>query len=517
MTKIIVFDGGDSIGGNKIYLQSGEKGVFLDFGTNYKRMGRFYEEYLKPRSSRGLYDFLELGLVPFLRIYRPDAIPSDLDIGRLRKCRVDGIFLTHAHMDHAGCIGLLNMEIPVICSPYTAAILKAIQDSGRTELSNQIAYTAPKEPLPEDSRVLKSADWKRNPCLGRRFLLTSNPSSELQDFWSVIPGSRKLQSRPLGVAGGEILPFKAWEVDHSIYGATAFGFEVEEGWVVYTGDFRIHGARWKQTRRFIREVANLDVAALIIEGTRTGRSEEGGSESEEEVFKNSLAVVEKEKGLVIADFQPRHVERLETFIKIAKERGRSLVVTARDAYLLSALKTVDGVDRMKDVLVYRELRENKSGWEKQVNQHFRDRMVDPKEIAKNPEAYILSFSFWDIKNLLDIGVKNGTYLYSSSEAFNEEMEFDFVRLWEWLTLFRFRVVGFEMGVEGGKPKPFFQHGYHASGHASADDLLETVETIGARVVIPVHTENHDFFSERVRSGRVVVSKKSGQVIDLSRM
>ena len=79
---------------------------------------------------------------------------------------------------------------------------------------------------------------------------------------------------------------------------------------------------------------------------------------------------------------------------------------------------------------------------------------------------------------------NGTYIYSSSEAFTEEQEFDFLRLYNWLEYFNFRVYGFKMVFEGERPKPKFVRGYHASGHASKSDLMWVIEQIDPDVVIP---------------------------------
>ena len=67
------------------------------------------------------------------------------------------------------------------------------------------------------------------------------------------------------------------------------------------------------------------------------------------VFSKKLAencrrAAEIAKGLIIADFTARNFERLETFQEIAKQVGRSLVITPKDAYLLNALKKADGIN-----------------------------------------------------------------------------------------------------------------------------------------------------------------------------
>ncbi|GAG68678.1 unnamed protein product, partial [marine sediment metagenome] len=42
-----------------------------------------------------------------------------------------------------------------------------------------------------------------------------------------------------------------------------------------------------------------------------------------------------------------------------------------------------------------------------------------------------------------------------------------------------------------------ERGLHSSGHASAPELLEIIETINPRVVIPIHTEAPELFADKV--------------------
>jgi len=284
---------------------------------------------------------------------------------------------------------------------------------------------------------------------------------------------------------------KAFDIDHSIFGATAYILYGDAA-IAYTGDIRLHGKKSEKTRKFAREAR--DVSALIIEGTRAGR-EEDINVSENDVYQNCLKAVEDSKGLVIADFSARNFERLETFKRIAEKTSRQLVVTAKDAYMLHAIELADGECRMDGVGIYGELKEKRDKWETDiVMDRWGESYVDPKQIEKNPDGYIICFSFYDMKHLLDIKPVGGVYIYSSSEAVSEEQEFDFLRLYNWLKLFKFRVYGFEM-VFGEKPEPRFVKGYHASGHASRDDLRWIIEEIDPDIIIPVHTENPEWFDE----------------------
>ncbi len=101
------------------------------------------------------------------------------------------------------------------------------------------------------------------------------------------------------------LPFRAFGVDHSLLGSTAFAIETSAGRVAYTGDLRLHGRYGQITRRFAESLAELRPRVLITEGTHTG-DEPGGSE--QRVRERALEVVRSAPGFVAADFQPRHVE-----------------------------------------------------------------------------------------------------------------------------------------------------------------------------------------------------------------
>jgi len=54
MARVIVYDGATNIGGSKIFLEEKGEGVFLDFGTNFARQGKFFQDYLKKARARTL-------------------------------------------------------------------------------------------------------------------------------------------------------------------------------------------------------------------------------------------------------------------------------------------------------------------------------------------------------------------------------------------------------------------------------------------------------------------------------
>lgn len=516
MSKITFFDGVRTIGGSKFLLSSDESQIFLDFGKNFKKEMTFYEEYLKPRSTRGIYDYFSLGLLPPLDIYREDLIPNGFDRTKLKGIDLDGVLISHAHMDHAGYVGLVKEDTPIFSSPMSAAILKVIQDAGRSSILQEIAYVKEREGAGKRGRVLKPKNWRKSPTSGRDFFLSSAPSKELLDFWKSTPGGRDHEPGMLKecTQSDEPMPFESFEVAHSIFGSTAYCVEVGSEWVVYTGDLRFHGKNGDKTEKFVKAASKFGPKILVTEGTRTGK-EEVKRRSERTVYENCLEAIEGESGLVIADFSPRDFERLETFLRIAEKTGRELVVTSRDAYGLDSLERVDGRDRTSDIKIYKDFTvwKMRRRWERQILEKFEENIVDPQDVADNADSYILCFSFWGINNLLDIKPEGGKYIYSTSEAFTEEQELDVERLWEWLRFFDLEPVGFDLTRENGETRLEFESEYHCSGHATPKELIDMIEKIDPEIVIPVHTENPTFFEETIedREVRIVTPGEEVQI------
>jgi len=179
--SITVYGGAGVIGGNKLLLEADGTTIFFDFGINYARWSQYFEEYLKPRASRGLADLFEIGLLPPLRgIYRDELEPPSEDVwSRLRSpikdSHLDAILLSHAHLDHSGHISFLDPDIPIVCSPITAFLAKAIQDSSRGDFEKEVCYILPRE---EQEQLIGTRDWKRYASIQRQFCFTE-PSAFL--------------------------------------------------------------------------------------------------------------------------------------------------------------------------------------------------------------------------------------------------------------------------------------------------------------------------------------------------
>jgi len=162
------------------------------------------------------------------------------------------VLLSHAHLDHLGDIALIDVRVPVVTTPESAVIARALQVTGQPGFVQEWCYIAPREP--QENGLLRSK--KKVKYLGWPYwLLTMEPmDEELRTWWNTSPAaSRDLEGpAPEVFVSQEGIPeIRWWPVDHSIPGAAAFAVATEVGWVAYTGDLRFHGGQGALSRRLM--------------------------------------------------------------------------------------------------------------------------------------------------------------------------------------------------------------------------------------------------------------------------
>ena len=503
--RVTGWGGIGEIGGNKLLLEDGDWQVLLDFGKSFSAHARYFEEFLSPRTTTGALDYLRTGLLPPLEgLYRPDleSLPevkafwthAKNQVGYRPDVRPRAVLLSHAHQDHHGHLSFLDTTIPIVSSSATALIVKGMQDSGLAGIENETVIVRPRV---ADGAVLKT---ERTAGEQRSWLLLDRDvwTAEAEQLWTTPLFNKTTAGWALrGTApfGGSIdgHRIRAYPVDHSIPGGRGFAIETSVGWVAYSGDIRMHGHSGDLTRQFAQELRDLDVALLICEGTQAPY---GRGATEEEVRRDVHEAVGTADGLVVGDFSPRNFERLETFLDAARNAGRRLVVLEKDAFLLHALHTADATtplpDPVQGPLIYRERRESRRAWAQLVAETYDTAMVDPDEIARSPGEFVMALSFYDVLRLLDINTRGGTWIYSTSEPYNEEQVLDINRLRNWVDHLGMQMLG-RLGDDASQER------FHASGHASGADLLEFIEIAQPRRLMPVHLEaaGLDFYREHV--------------------
>lgn len=210
-----------------------------------------------------------------------------------RADRLEAIFITHAHEDHIGAIGMVHgkLQAPIYCRPFTAAIARAkLEDKGA-----------------DDSAVIE------------------------------------VGATPEVVECG---PFKVsfLPVAHSIPEAAGLIIDTPAGRIVHTGDFKLdtdpivgdpyNAALWK-------EVAKGGLQALVCDSTNVFSPLAGRSEST--LTANITKLIKAAPQMVVATTFASNVARLKTLAQAGVDAGRSVVVLGRSMQRMLANSHATGV------------------------------------------------------------------------------------------------------------------------------------------------------------------------------
>ena len=499
------YGGVNEIGGNKILIDNKESSnsskenissLFLDFGMSFSKAGEYFSEFLQPRKLNGILDFVELGLLPQIKgIYREDYL-KHCGLNALNKPSVDGVLLSHAHLDHSAYIHHLREDIPIFMRKESEIILKVLEQTGKASfaeimtLKKSFHYTPKKRG--EGYKKLTGDEAKV-----KRDIITVDPYSpfEINDF--------KVTSIP---------------VDHSLPGSSAYFLENNSEAIVYSGDIRFHGRNLDFSNKFVKESSKFQPTAMLCEGTRINENSKG---TEEDIEIKATNLIKDHKGLAIVNFPIRDLDRLITFYNVAKSTDRILAINSKQAYMLNLLEEDKGIEqdkypKLKDpnITIFfprkrqglisgehyvcyddnwkildeddEEVLKDYDKWEREFLEE--DNFITYKDLKENPKEYIFRCDAFDFGQLIDIKPENGIYIYSITEPFSDEMALDFKRVENWLNHFNLCPI----------------HPMHVSGHASGEEILAMIREINPENLYPIHTTHIESFDVLKEDGINVI-------------
>ncbi|MFX0138045.1 MAG: MBL fold metallo-hydrolase [Candidatus Hodarchaeota archaeon] len=428
--SLTFYGGVGEIGGNKIRVKDDDTCIFFDFGKNFERERRFFDQpYLAPREEKHLF---ALGILPYFDgLYKYDEIESD----------VDGIILSHAHTDHTGYVGFVKDEVPIYCSELTKKFMIARDYSSTSSL---VKY--------------------------RVAIMRTSGNEIVKDF-------TKMNTQE-EVSINEI-KIKRFDVDHSIPGASAFIYELAGNKIAYTGDLRQHGDN-KNTEDFLKNAETDDIDILITEGTNV---ENADLHTEEKVSQEFHELLSATNRCTIVSSSLNDFDRLNTIFETTKACDKKLVISIKQAFILSQIseegkyKLIDLND--DDLAIFQRQKSRDYEWEKTIIGKYGVHHCN--DFKDEQDNLVLMASFFDMNEMCDFQPKSGAqYVISQSEPHNEEMEIDRWKLMNWLENY-------------GLPS----YSIHCSGHIRPLELMQMIERIHPKKIIPIHTERPKIFEKFV--------------------
>ena len=364
--------------------------------------------------------------------------------------RVDAVLISHAHADHAGLLNYANPDIPVYCTQGTSKMLMA------------------------GSIFARQVELERS----RQKTIIPLKPTRIGDFLVT-----------------------AYPVDHSAFDSVAFLIEADGKRLLYSGDLRLHGRNPGMEEQLLAGVAAKPVDVLMMEGTHFSSQREAGcteKELEDKIWEHIAPL----PGLVLANFSPMHVDRMESFYNAARRAKRIFVgdpYAAFVLYLAAGQCRVPKPEAKNGIMVYYN-QHFESTWQKRnlgkIHGMFLENRIELETILSKPHGYVMvcrpSMLKYDFRGTFP---PNSTWIYSYWEGYLKHPGSEYPDLID-----RLKETGGDFVT------------YHTSGHIFAADIISLVKSLKPGLIIPIHTTCPEFFAEHFEN---VLLPEDGQTIEVN--
>lgn len=273
--------------------------------------------------------------------------------------------------------------------------------------------------------------------------------------------------KKLRVGDIDVMPIRC---DHSAYDSFMFIIEAENKKILYSGDFRSNGRI--DFSNLISRIPAVD--ALIIEGTTLTRETYKENIQEELLEDIAEDVLNRYSGPAFLMTSAMNVERIVTGYNAAISSNRLFLEDLYTANIMTAIDAdVPVPNKEKGVRVFM------TGGDRQYEmlQRYPDSKIGKAAISKEKFLMCVRPSMKGyLKKLNEIcSFKDGVLFYGMWKGYLEKKDMEeFVSFME------------SLGVK--------MHVLHTSGHADIKTINALVETAEPKFIIPVHTENPEWYS-----------------------
>lgn len=265
--EIAAVGGYSEFGRNMTAVRVDDEVIIIDMGIHL-------ENYI------GLQGHVDVDFISVDKLLQHNAIPKFNMIGNWRK-KVKAIVPTHAHLDHVGAIPYISnlYNAKIVCTPFTAEVIKSITDDKRKVLRNPI---------------------------------------------KILPGNSKLK-----ISSKIMLEFI--HVTHSTPHTVMVALHTPYGTVLYANDFKFDsnptlGAKPNMAR--LGELKN--VKAMIVDCTRAWDEKKCPSEAvAKEMLKDVMLGTKSDGHAVIVTTFSSHIARLKSIVDFGRQMNREIIMLGR--------------------------------------------------------------------------------------------------------------------------------------------------------------------------------------------
>ena len=357
--KFKIHRGTKEIGGSCVEVWTANTRILLDFGmplVNQDGSEFNFNDYKKLATK----ELVEKGVLPNIKgIYN--------DSEKL----VDGVIISHPHLDHIGLINYVDKNVQCYLGEACHELIKIGNIFSRQDIQIEHANYFEKE------KTFQIGDISITP------------------YWA----------------------------DHSAFDAYSFLVEANGKSIFYSGDFRSHGRKWKVFKWF-KYNAPQNVDYLLLEGTSIGR-ENKRYKTEEAIEKELIEVFKQPDKINLIYTSGQNIDRIVSVYKACLMTNKTLIVDVYIASILTNLKKFAGIpypsDNFKSLKVMFSNFKNKNISEvenEKISNQFTNNKIQKDEINKQPDKFVMIIRPSMKKDLeLIENMNGGNFIYSLWEGY----------------------------------------------------------------------------------------------------
>lgn len=433
-TEIKFYGGLNTIGGVVMSLIYGKERILMEIGTAFDPAKEIIDSTMIRRNEHYLYDELSIGRVPLVEGLYSKKYIRNFNLLASEDCDLHtSIFITHLHLDHMSCMGLVDDKVDIYVT----------------------------EPLQRIEQALETVN-KGVPTLRTVGYKILDPTKE----YTI----------------GEIT-IKPFVLNTKSYQDLSFYVKTPDMKLHYTGDVVLHGdyveAVWKE----MEYIKNEKIDVLVCETTSlmdsTMEMFYGDKDAEiigypelpegmldaDMVDEKLLAILKEKEGLCVFHHYEREMDDVLTFMNMAKETNRIIAYEPETAYIIWKFF-------QQPIHVYVPDYKYDEPWFEELLKN--NPVVTKEEIHGNPKGYLIQNTYEHIMELFDLPNANSCYLHSGgipSGAYDP----------------RYHNLHKILGLAGFEHVNFFMSNYFT--HAYPPQLKYYCDQIDAKVLIPCHGKN----------------------------
>jgi len=308
--------------------------------------------------------------------------------------------------------------------------------------------------------------------------------------------------RELSAGAISIEPFTVTgiPVDHVAPDSRALLIEAGGQRILYSGDLRAHGRQSSLFDELPAAAGRVDV--LLLEGTTIGQVPGShGLDAETDVEKRLGDLLKRDTGIVVVVASGQNIDRAISVYRAAIASDRELVIDAYQAYVMTVLKDVcpqapqaDSPSVRVKFVKYHVEKLKEAGFWSLVCKMSRNGKVSAEQLAANPRRFV----YLARSNNATVALLN--YLARTTRP---------ILVWSQWSGYLKKDGALQRFCSSNNIKPIL---IHSGGHAHPEDLVNLVNRLRPRVVVPIHTEGASKYADIMPNVRVV---NDGETVDIA--